>query len=211
VTLAADGVTPLAFFVGVGRASYDDSASWAQLFCAEKHSAACGPTLPPAPPPPPPPVRLRHAPTGGCLTFDAAALAAGRAPCWLGENWGCAVTLGDCAANASLWTLDAASGGVFSAATLPAAAPALALNFDCNARAPRTPVWAFGPPAGGNAQPLALVGGTLRAPGADACVAAGAAEPPRAPCGPQQRGFDLARAAQVASCADAAAQGWTAE
>jgi len=210
VTLAADGVTPLAFFVGVGRTSYDDSATWAQLFCVDKHSPDCGPTLPPPPPPPPPPsppVRLRHAASGGCLTINTSALAAGAPPCWVGANFGCVTAVGDCAAAGSAWRFDAA--GLFSAAAdLPPAFAPLALNFDCNSLAPHTPVWAFGPT---NPQPLALDGDVIRVPGADACLAAGAAAPAARPCGPQQQGLDLRGVVQVAPCADAAVRGWAVE
>lgn len=60
VTQAKDG-TPLAFFVGMGRTSYDDSCSWAQLFCKKgQASSECGPMLPPPPPPPPPATNVTY-------------------------------------------------------------------------------------------------------------------------------------------------------
>ena len=47
VTLGSDG-RPLAFYVGLGRNSYDDSCSWPQLFCTGAPGEMCGPTrLPP--------------------------------------------------------------------------------------------------------------------------------------------------------------------
>ena len=46
VLQAADG-TPVAFFVGIGRSSYEDSATWAQLFCVAGQ-LDCGPTIAPA-------------------------------------------------------------------------------------------------------------------------------------------------------------------
>jgi hypothetical protein len=46
VLQAADG-TPVAFFVGIGRSSYEDSATWAQLFCVAGQ-LGCGPTIAPA-------------------------------------------------------------------------------------------------------------------------------------------------------------------
>ena len=205
VTLSTDGVTPLAFFVGMGRTSYYDSVSWVQLFCTEKHSSECGPTLPPLPPPPPPAIRLRYTAMGGCLTFNATSLANGIAPCWGGDNYGCTLFISDCAADASAWRFE--GGGLFSAATLPASIPSLSLNFDCNALTPTTPAWAFGPTGGSNTQALALVGDTLRAPGTDACLGVSSV-PPRTPCGPEQRGLDLSGAVRVLSCTDAAAQGW---
>ena len=52
VTMAKDGVTPLAFFVGMGRRGYYDSCTWAQRFCTGKGGEKCGPMLPPPPPPP---------------------------------------------------------------------------------------------------------------------------------------------------------------
>ena len=43
VLQSADG-TPTTFYVGVGRASYMDSASWAQPVCAAGQEGVCGPT-----------------------------------------------------------------------------------------------------------------------------------------------------------------------
>ena len=44
VTMASDGVTPLAFSLGLGRNSYSDSCNWVQLFCTNGSDPNCGPT-----------------------------------------------------------------------------------------------------------------------------------------------------------------------
>ena len=44
ITLASDGVTPLAFSIGLGRSSYSDSCNWVQLFCTDGTDPNCGPT-----------------------------------------------------------------------------------------------------------------------------------------------------------------------
>ena len=95
VTQAGDG-TPLAFFVGMGRSSYNNSISWAQLFCVQG-AENCGPTLPP-PPPPPTLVRYRHD-SGLCLSTNASSVF----PCAGGWGTTCPTFLASCALPQSTW------------------------------------------------------------------------------------------------------------
>ena len=118
VTQAADG-TPLALFLGLGRTSYYDSATWVQQFCVPGQ-AGCGPTLPP---PSPPPVRARYSSATApsrCIATNASF------PCPGGWGNSCPLYLDDCAAPTATW-LERADGLIESVAL-----PGQCMNIDCN-------------------------------------------------------------------------------
>jgi hypothetical protein len=198
VTMAPDGVTPLAFHVGMGRSSYEDSCNWVQLFCTNASDPSCGPTRFG---PPPPAVRLRNG--DACLLVYNAS----HFPCsGSGAAAGCPVVMGSCADPAAAWRADdllAPGGGAVVSAAVGGGG--VALDVDCNSPAPHTIVKAL---ASGAAS-VALVGGRLAVEGGAACLNTGQG-PARAPCGPAGEIF-LDSQIQLAPCDDPAAQGWAVE
>lgn len=190
--MGADGVTPLSFHVGMGRASYSDSCNWVQLFCTDGTDPTCGPTRF-APQPPPKNVTLRNG--GQCLVVANASTF----PCsGSGEGAGCPVLMGDCADPSALWNLSPTDGSVKSAML-----PGIGLDVDCNNPTPHTVVKAL---ASGFAS-VALAGDRLSVLGGTACLNTGQG-PPRPVCGPPDE-HTLPNQIQTAACADATTGGWT--
>ena len=197
VTQAADG-TPLAFFVGMGRASYDDSATWAQLFCtAAQAPGQCGPMLPPPRPPPPPPARVAYAQPGGALCLGTNA----SFPCPGGWADSCPAFLVPCGSPAAAWLEHADTGFLESAAH-----PGSCLNRDCNSCGGGAVLKVLA--CAGNAAPVPFAGGQLAVGGCSGmCVGNGAGgAAPRPPCkaGEQTAAGQLT----VQACASGSAQGW---
>ena len=129
VLQAADG-TPLAFYMGLGRASYMDSANWAMLFCTSALNATrdCGPLLPP---PPPPPDVAHPKQKGACLISNASAF-----PCAGGWANSCPVTLGSCSDPTAAWAWTKVAGGGVTLTSLSGVAGYSAgtvINVDCEA------------------------------------------------------------------------------
>ena len=193
VTMAADGVTPLAFHVGMGRASYSDSCNWVQLFCADGADATCGPTRF-APQPPPKNVTFQNG--GQCLVIANAT----SFPCsGSGEAAGCPVLMGSCSDPSAQWQLSATDGTVMSAML-----PGIGLDVDCDSPAAHTVVKAL---ASGFAPVAVAAGGRLSVLGNAACFNTGQG-PPRPVCGPQTE-HTLPNQIQLAACSDATTAGWT--
>ena len=191
--LQAEDGTPVAFYVGIGRSSYDDSASWAQLFCV-KGQTGCGPTTEP---PAPPPTVVQYARGGGaCLSTNASF------PCPGGWNSSCPTFLASCSDAAARW-LERADGLVESQLHVGAC-----LNNDCDDCAARTVVKVIACDSGAAfrfdsaAGELALAGC-----GGAACVDGGAGGAPTPPCkaGEEYLSTQLA----LAACGSADAGGWT--
>jgi hypothetical protein len=114
VTQAADG-TPLTFFVGAGRSSYYDSASYAVPFCVEGQ-IGCGPMLPPLP------IKVQYSDKERpylCLATNASF------PCSGGWNNSCPVFLDNCTLPSTFWY--ESNGNIESALH-----PGNCLNIDCN-------------------------------------------------------------------------------
>jgi hypothetical protein len=209
VLQGADG-TPTALYLGVGRASYYDSATWAQLFCV-RGQAGCGPTLAP-PTPPAPVVQLQRG--GGCLATEGS----GTFPCPGGWANSCPVFLAPCTHPASRW-VEVEHAAAAAAAALPGATTlflrsellqGVYLNVDCNSCGAHTVVKAINDSA--SATPLAYspalgqleVGGVCA--GRGMCVGDGADGTPSPPC----KGGEGVRADQLtlAACSDTSSQGW---
>jgi hypothetical protein len=208
VTLGADG-RPLAFFVGMGRSSYYDSATWAQRFCSGAAGEACGPMLPP---PAPPPLRVALSRTSAAAAAAAApgappplclATNATGFPCPGGWGTSCPLFLAPCGTPAAAWLQR--SDGLLESAAWPGAC----LDRDCNSCSSGTAlkIIACG---GGNGAPVAFGGGQLRLGGAcgsssGACVSDGSSGH-RAVCkaGEQMAAAQLA----VQDCSDASTAGW---
>ena len=199
VTQAADG-SPLAFFVGVGRASYDDSATWAQRFCTGAAGETCGPMLPP--PPPPQPQRVTFAlPRAGAAPLQCLATNASSFPCAGGWGNSCPLFLAPCASPAAAW-LQRSDGLLESAAW-----PGQCLNRDCNGCSAGTALKAM--PCDGNGSPVAYsaaAGGQLslaQCPGS--CVSDGSlGHAPVCKAGEQMAAQQLA----VEACSQGSTQGW---
>lgn len=207
VVQAADG-TLLAFYMGWGRASYMDSANWAQLFCAAgmDPEVDCGPQLPP---PPPPPVPANPKQGGQCLVANGTAF-----PCAGGWADSCPVTLGSCGDATAHWVWAPVAGG---GRTLQSAAPAglgagAVVNVDCVA------MRGVGSCTAGTlvkitsrtdySAPLVLSGGTLQASSCPGMCLSGTTSAARlAPC----KAGEWAAPSQVVlvPCSDPTAQGWT--
>ena len=192
VTQATDG-TPLAFFVGMSRASYEDSATWAQRFCpASAPAGACGPMLPP---PAPPPALVTYAlPRRGglCLGTNASF------PCPGGWANSCPVFLVPCDAPAARW-LERADGLVESAAHA-----GNCLNRDCNSCAAGAAIKAAACAADGDA--FAFTAGTLAAGGCGGACAGDGSAPLTPPCKAGEQ--TVAGQLSVQPCAGADAGGW---
>jgi hypothetical protein len=192
VMQAKDG-TPVAFYVGMGRSSYFDSVSWAQLFCVAGQQG-CGPTLPP---PPPPPAITQYRRGELCLSTNASF------PCPGGWGNSCPVFLASCADSASFW-LERTDGSGFIESRLHAGA---CLNIDCNSCSPHTVVKLI---ACDSASAFAFdeAAGQLDAAScAGVCVDDGETGAPTPPCKAGE-GF-LQSQMTLASCASADASGWS--
>ncbi len=112
VVQAADG-TPLALFLGIGRTSYFDSASWAQPFC-QAGQANCGAMHPP------PPIVVQYRARGACLGTNSSF------PCPGGWANSCPLFLVPCDAPEAGW-LEHADGSIESAVHT-----GNCLNLDCD-------------------------------------------------------------------------------
>jgi len=122
--LQADDGTPIAFYVGIGRSAYEDSATFAQLFCIEGQSN-CGPTIPPVTPV----TKVTYQLQGDsslCLGTNSSF------PCVGGWGTSCPVFLTSCADPSSTW-LEDGSGKIESQLHSGAC-----LNIDCNSCLPHT-------------------------------------------------------------------------
>lgn len=198
VTFRDDGVTPLAFHVGMGRASYVDSCNWVQLFCSDGADASCGPTRDA------PPARVRITNGGRCLViFNASQF-----PCsGSGPAAGCPVVMGPCDDPSAVWTVTPGGGGGGGGPVMSAAVGggAVGLDVDCNSAAPHTVVKAL---ASGFAA-VDFAGGRAAVLGGSACFNTGQG-PPRPPCGPPGELY-LDAQVQLVDCADPTAQGWAVE
>lgn len=192
VTMAPDGVTPLAFHVGMGRAAYADSCNWVQLFCTDGTDPTCGPTRFP-PPPPPKNVTLRNG--GLCLIVANAS----SFPCsGTGAMAGCPVLMGDCADASAQWQFQA-DGSVVSGVLA-----GVGLDVDCNYATPHTVVKAL---ASSFAPVAVTADGRLSVLSGQACFNTGQG-PPRPVCGPPGE-HTLDYQIQVDSCSDATTAGWS--
>jgi hypothetical protein len=193
VLQAADG-TPLAFYVGIGRSSYDDSASWAQLFCVAGQQG-CGPTIEP---PAPPPQVVQYVRGGACLSTNASF------PCPGGWSSSCPVFLSSCAeAGAAARWIERGDGLVES--QLHAGA---CLNNDSNACAAHTVVKVIACDSGAAFRFDAAAGEiALAACSGSACVDGGGSGAPSPPCkaGEQYLQTQLT----LAPCGSADSAGWT--
>jgi hypothetical protein len=116
VLQAADR-TPLTFFVGMGRSSYMDSASWAQNFC-NSSASACGPTRFP----PPTVVQYQFGSGSGaqCMLTNTTF------PCPGGWADSCPLVLGDCSEKTAFW-VENEGGTITNNAQTDAV-----INVDCN-------------------------------------------------------------------------------
>ena len=194
VTMAADGVTPLAFHVGMGRSTYSDSCNWVQLFCTNGSDPTCGPTRF-APAPPPKNVTMRNG--GQCIIVANASTF----PCsGTGPSAGCPVLMGDCADPSAQWVV-AADGTVTN--SFVAGGGAIGLDVDCNSPKPHTVVKAL---ASGLAS-VTLANGRLSVLSGAACFNTGQG-PPLPVCGPASEHV-LQNQIQVGACDDATTAGWT--
>lgn len=122
--LQSNDGTPIAFYVGIGRTSYEDSATFAQLFCVDGQ-ADCGPTISP----PTPVTKVRYELLGDsslCLGTNSTF------PCPGGWNSSCPVFLTSCLDLSSIWIEDG-TGRVESQLHSGAC-----LNIDCNSCSPHT-------------------------------------------------------------------------
>ena len=193
VTQAADG-TPLAFFVGMGVTTYDDSVSWAQLFCTSESQAAgaCGTMLPP---PPPPASRVSFQLRGGqCLGTNASF------PCPGGWGDSCPVFLIPCDAPAAAWLEHPDTGYLESSAH-----PGVCLNRDCNSCSAGAVVKALACSSGAGAFTF-TEGGQIEVGGcAGGCLGDGSGAP-TPPCKAGEQ--TAARQLTVEVCAAASTNGW---
>lgn len=191
VVQARDG-TPIAFYVGMGRSSYFDSATFAQLFCVEGQ-ADCGPTTPP-PAPPAPVVQYQHG--SRCLVTNASTF-----PCPGGWSSSCPLFLGSCSDPSSRW-IERADGSLESQLHAGNCA-----NIDCNSCNAHTVAKAI---ACESAAPLEWRGSSLAVTSCaegNMCLDDGSTGAPNPPCKSGEQ--FLATQVTLASCAIAAAQGWT--
>ena len=196
VTQAPDG-TPLALFVGMGRASYADSGTWAQRFCTGAAGETCGPMLPP---PPPPPTRVSYAlPRSSSAQRQCLATNATGFPCPGGWANSCPLFLAPCGAPSAQW-LERSDGLLESVAW-----PGTCLDRDCNSCAARTALKALAC-GGGNGAPVAFAGGQLRLSACvGSCVSDGSSgHTPVCKAGEQMAGAQLT----VESCSAPATSGW---
>jgi hypothetical protein len=120
VVQAPDG-SPLTFFLGMGRTSYMDSASWAQPFCRQAGQANCGAMHPP------PPSAVQYRLGDVCLATNSSSF-----PCPGGWANSCPAFLAPCASPEAVW-LEHPDGSLESAVHA-----GNCLNFDCNACTPGT-------------------------------------------------------------------------
>ena len=194
ITFADDGVTPLAFHVGMGRSAYDDCCNWVQLFCTNGSDPTCGPTRAA------PPVLAKLVNGGQCLIiFNASSF-----PCsGGGPSAGCPVVMGDCADPSALWNLAASDGS--EAPVVSHAISGVGLNVDCDDTAPHTVVKALA----SSHTDTAVSDGRVSVLGGRACINTGQG-PPRTPCGPAGEIF-LPTQIQLVACDDVTAQGWSVE
>jgi len=115
-----DAGRPLAFYVGMGRNSYEDSCTWAQLFC-QPGQQGCGPTVPPSP------IAVRYQRSDGqCLVTNTSF------PCPGGWGDSCPLTLGACTSATAVWYEQ--QGGTVSSVAITGAV----IDVDCNSAAPGT-------------------------------------------------------------------------
>jgi hypothetical protein len=118
----------IAFYVGIGRTSYEDSATFAQLFCVTGQDN-CGPTLSP----PIPTTTVQYQLTddsNSCLGTNTSF------PCPGGWNSSCPVFLTQCTDNSSVWIeYDDMSGKIESKLHR-----GICLNIDCNSCSEHTVV-----------------------------------------------------------------------
>jgi hypothetical protein len=190
VLQAADG-TPVAFYVGMGRSAYEDSCSWAQLFCVAGQKG-CGPTIEP---PPQPPKQVQYARGGGCLATNASF------PCAGGWNSSCPVFLASCADPAAQW-LERSDGLVESQLH-----PGACLNNDCNGCAAHTVVKIIACDSGSPVRFDAAAGELALASCASACLDGGASGAPSPPC---KAGEEyLPTQITLAACGSSDAAGWS--
>ena len=199
VTMAADGITPLAFHVGMGRSAYEDSCNWVQLFCTDGTDLTCGPTRF-APTQPARNVTLRNG--GLCLVIANAS----SFPCsGEGTSAGCPVVMGACEDASALWQLQAETGFVVSSTVVGADGGAIGLDVDCDSAAPHTIVKALA--SGLNAASIGADGRFSVLSGA-ACLNTGQG-PAVPPCGPKTELWLPTQIQVAASCDDVSAQGWS--
>ena len=117
---------PIAMYLGIGRSSYMDSATWAQYFCTDADLAQgiCGPTIAP-PPPPPVVVQYAYGNTGQCMATNTTF------PCPGGWNSTCPLFLQPCNTSSgmtltTLWN-EHSNGNIESVFHAGAC-----INIDCN-------------------------------------------------------------------------------
>ena len=192
-TMGADRVTPLAFFVGLGRSSYTDSCNWPQLVCTDGTDPMCGPTRSALSPPP----KLRNG--GKCLIIANAS----SFPCsGSGDAESCPVVMGDCTEPSSQWLFDPRSRALLSATVKSSGGRPVGINVDCDQSHPHTLVKALA----SSFTSVAVAGDTLSVFGGAACLntGQGAARPL---CGPSTERW-LPNQIQLVPCSDPSAHGW---
>ena len=191
--LQADDGTPIAFYVGIGRSSYDDSATWAQLFCVEGQSG-CGPTIAP-PPPPPVVVQYARASSGLCIGSNSSY------PCPGGWSTSCPLFLVPCSDPMSRW-LEHSDGRVESSVHSGAC-----WDRDCDDCGDHT-VFKMMPCDSATPVAYSAAGGGQLVDGACAggCVDDGSTGAPTPPC--KEGEASLPTQLTLARCTSAATQGW---
>lgn len=191
--LQADDGTPIAFYVGVGRTSYYDSATFAQLFCVEGQSG-CGPTIAP-PPPPATVVQYAHASSGLCVGSNLSY------PCPGGWSTSCPLFLVPCSNPMSRW-LERGDGRVESSVHAGAC-----WDRDCDDCGDHT-VFKVMPCDSATPVAFSSAGGGQLVDGACAggCVDDGSTGAPTPPC--KDGEASLPMQLTLARCSSAAAQGW---
>ena len=182
---------PVAFYGGLGRATYEDSCSWAQYFCREGQQG-CGPTFPPPAPPPPPPARLSRG--GLCLVTNASF------PCFHNSGGqGCPVFMGACSDPTALWTLsDSTVASAHYNGTV--------LDIDCGSCVPNTIVKLL------DSTPAKLVldakAGQVQVVGCPGMCLNGGQGRPNPPCAVGHEDF-IGEQIKLAACSSPDTLGWT--
>lgn len=183
---------PMAFFVGMGRSSYVDSASWVQLFCnASSPAGSCGPTKPP------PPTAVKYVQGGQCLISNSSF------PCPGGWANSCPVFLGSCDDPTAVW-LESGTGSISNQHITSSS-----INVDCNDCTPRTLVKLFGGSGDEGSFSFNATAGQLQwsCPSGSLMCLNGGQGTPNPPCKAGE--FYLSDQTQLDTCGAAGTQGWT--
>lgn len=208
VSLAPDGVTPVALHLGMGRTGYTDCCNWPQLFCTGAPGEVCGPTTTPAAPPPAPLPAFRLRNGAACLGFNAS----GGFPCSRsGPAGGCPLLMLPCSDPGTAFNLTAAGAAgakptaIYSALlSAQAGAPLAGLDVDCASTAPNTLVKLLE----SGFDSFTVAGGRVQYE-RGGCLNTGQGVPVP-PCGASGETY-LQSQVKIAPCDSAEAQGWSVE